>query len=62
MSFEPRGIFKSTKVKEYDSYCQGVQDIMDILEEEAIIGRHNSHEVREKVLNLVVEAADGITN
>jgi hypothetical protein len=64
MSFEPTGFLKRTRTKEYEAYCQGIEDVMEIVGQNAKFGNivWGSMELRELVLNLVVEAADDFTN
>ena len=57
MSFNPTGYFKATREAEYESYCQGIEDIMDLLQAEQDV----KYEFRDKVLSLVCEAADDFT-
>ncbi len=52
--FDPKGFFKSTRELEYESYCQGIEDVMDLLTAEQEI----SYGLRDKVLSIVCEAAD----
>lgn len=52
--FKPQGYLNSTRQLEYESYCQGIEDVMDLLAEEQDV----QYELRGKVLSLVVEAAD----
>ena len=57
MPFNPKGYFKATREKEYDSYCQGIEDVMDLLAEEHRV----TYQLRGKVLSLVVVSADDFT-
>ena len=57
MSFSPTGYFQSTREAEYESYCQGIEDVMDLLQAEQDV----KYELRDKVLSLVCEAADDFT-
>lgn len=68
MAFEPRGFFKSTRVKEYESYCRGVQDAMEAAMHPAAFNKGDTHLIwpvlpfRNEMLNLIVEAADDFTD
>jgi hypothetical protein len=55
--FEPQGFFKHTKTLEYDSYCQGVEDVMELICAQQDV----DYQFRDKVLSLIVEAADDFT-
>lgn len=57
MAFNPQSFFKSSKICEYDSYCQGIEDVMELLAEEQEV----SYKLRNKVMSLVVEACDEFT-
>lgn len=57
MSFDPQGFFKHTRMLEYDSYCQGVEDVIELLSAQQEVDYH----LRDKVLSLIVEAADEFT-
>jgi hypothetical protein len=58
--FKPTGFFKSTRIREYDAYCQGVEDAMEVATEARELEKEELF--RDKFLNLVVEAADDFTN
>jgi hypothetical protein len=57
--FKPTGFLKKTRELEYEAYCQGIEDAMDVILNERpdpII--LTPLDLRNKLLNLVVEAAD----
>ena len=61
MSFESKGFFKRTRIKQYECYMAGLSDMMDLIENSGLVVVEKPELLRDKVLNLVMEAADDFT-